>query len=68
MGKILGAVGTIIGLGKSPKASAAPIQDIKDDQTKTKSGRAALYETSGGITGQELNPDQVKKRDTLFGN
>lgn len=79
MGKVLGGLLSVVGLGggaKAPEvapAAAAPVPTTATDQTtadqKTaKTARAALYATDGGVTGQELDPSQVKKRETLFGN
>lgn len=60
IGKLFGA--------DSPKVSAAPAEDVKKEQRKATTGRAALYQTQGGVVGEELNPEQVKDRKTLFGN
>lgn len=74
MGKIAKSLLSIVGLGKAPKAAApapvaAPVQEIKDDQGMTaKKARQQLYATEGGVQGQELDPAQVKKRQTLLGN
>lgn len=62
--------------GGAPKAKAAapitarkPIAAADDGAAQAKKvARATLYETTGGASGQELQPDQVKKRDTLLGN
>lgn len=69
----MGKIFSFLGFGGAPKAQApAPIQvadtGIEDDKKSAKAKRRALYKTEGGAAGQELNPDQVKKRDTLFGN
>lgn len=54
--------------GGAPKASTQATTDTKADLAKTQTSRAALYSTAGGVVGSELDPTQVKKRDTLFGN
>lgn len=54
--------------GGTPKTSTEATTVTKEDQRKASSSRAALYETAGGVTGAELTTDQVKKRETLFGN
>jgi hypothetical protein len=61
--------------GGAPKAKAKPIQaaqpvaSVTDAQKDTaKKARQQLYSTEGGAVGQELNPSQVKKRETLLGN
>jgi hypothetical protein len=66
--KMGGVVKAITGGGGSPKVSAAPAAATAEEQRKAKTSRAALYETGGGVTGAELNPDQVKRRNTLLGN
>lgn len=69
MGGILGGLfEAVLGGGDTPKVSSAPAQATEEEQRKAKTSRAALYETSGGVTGAELNPDQVKRRNTLLGN
>lgn len=73
MGKVFKAVTSIFG-GGAPKAQAAPVtvqpavDDVQEGQRAAKTGRAALYATEGGASGEELNPDQVKRRPTLLGN
>lgn len=73
MGKVFSAVTSLFG-GGYPKASAAPLSvaapvaEVQDQATQSKKSRAALYATEGGAAGEELNPDQVKKRPTLLGN
>lgn len=54
--------------GGAPKSSPQTIADLNAKIIKAKSSRAALYATSGGAAGSELDPTQVKKRETLFGN
>lgn len=68
MGSLLKGLGSILGIGSSPKTSQASVKKVTADQTQANSARAALYATAGDATGQELNPDQVQKRDTLLGN
>ena len=54
------------GGGKKAVATQPAEQDIiKAASTKN---RSALFETAGDTSGQELQPGQVKKRDTLLGN
>jgi hypothetical protein len=64
---LLGTFG-LGGAADAPKVSGAAKKDLAEDQDKTKASRAALYATEGGVSGQELEPDQVKKRNTIFGN
>ena len=61
-------IGDLLGGGSSPSVSTAPAEQTQDAKKSAKSARAALYETSGGVTGAELDPDQVSKRRTLLGN
>lgn len=72
-GKLLGGlIGSFF--GAAPKAQApapvsqAPVKDVEDQKTQANKARAALYATEGGAAGEELNPDQVKRRSTIFGN
>ncbi len=53
--------------GGSPKV-AASTDSLKDSERKIKKNRTALLETEGGILGEEVEPDAVKPRNTLFGN
>ena len=41
---------------------------VDEDEKKAKAIRSALYKTAGGSAGQELSGEEVKKRETLFGN
>jgi len=61
-------LGGIFGGGEKPKVSYQPVADTEEAKRKAKAGRSALYETDGGVTGLELNPDEVKRRNTLLGN
>jgi len=54
--------------GGEPKVSSAAVQETEADKRKANTGRSALYETAGGVTGSELNPEEVKRRNTLLGN
>lgn len=76
MGKFFSKVFSFLGV-KAPKVKAPmpvaqqaePIkEDLKNEDSKAKQARANLYATEGGVSGQELSPDQVQKRPTLFGN
>ena len=70
MGKVVGGLLSIVALGggNNPKVSDAAAKEIGTDAATAKTARASLYETAGGVSGQDLNPDQVKKRQTLLGN
>lgn len=61
-------VAGLLGKTKSPTVSQAPLQSTEAEQKKAKAARSALLQTEGGITGMELQPGEVSKRDTLFGN
>ena len=52
----------------SPKVSTASATDTEAEKRRANMGRSALYETGGGVTGAELDPEQVKRRNTLLGN
>lgn len=65
-----GAVSSIFGISK-PKVnpvSAAPAAAIDAEKKKNKTLRTALLSTEGGVSGVDLTPGQVSKRDTIFGN
>jgi hypothetical protein len=74
MGKVFKAVTSILGFGSAPKARANPVstatqkEEIADQSNTAKATRAALYGTEGGAVGEELDPNQVKRRPTLLGN
>jgi len=70
MGKLFSAI-----FGGAPKAKAPEpvktkesVKGAEEDKGATKRRRANLFETEGGVAGQELSPEQVQKRPTLFGN
>lgn len=65
MTKLLGG---ILGGAKPPKVDKQPVADTEDARKATQSARSALYMTEGGSQGSELDPNEVKKRDTLYGN
>lgn len=55
-------------LGGAPKTSGAASKEVGDAAKKSARQRSALFMTEGGAVGEELSPEQIKKRDTLFGN
>lgn len=57
-----------LGGGKSPKVSGASSSDILGELKKSRLAKTQLLATEGGIAGQELTPDQVGGRTTIFGN
>lgn len=65
--------GSLFG-GSAPKADTALEIDtgieegLDSEKEKAKRVRASLYETEGGMLGQELQPGQVQRRPTLLGN
>ena len=66
MGKIISSL--LGGAQKAPKVSTAPVASTEDAARKAKKSRAALFETEGGVAGQELDPGAVSQRSTLLGN
>lgn len=69
MSKIFKGLMSIVGLGgAAPSVSPAAVKEVETDKATSKTARASLYSTKGGVSGEELNPDQVKKRPSLFGN
>lgn len=65
MGKV---VKSILGGGDKPKTSTVSAEQTQAEARKAKKSRSALFETEGGVAGQELNPENVEKRKTLLGN
>ena len=65
MGKL---VKGLLGGGDVPKVSTAPREDTEKAARKAKKSRTALFETEGGVAGQELSPEGVTQRNTLLGN
>jgi hypothetical protein len=65
-----GVVSSIFGGGNKsvPAPSVAPTESLESEKKKAKKQRVALTATGSGIAGQELQPGQVKPRETLFGN
>lgn len=53
---------------QEPVQTEQATQDVIADQQKTKSKRANLFKTGGGVSGEELQAGQVKQRATLLGN
>ena len=54
--------------GGAPKVSGQAATETEAEKRRANTGRSALYETAGGVTGSELDPEQVKRRNTLLGN
>lgn len=65
---ILSPITNILKKPKAPKASTSAVESAETDKADTKTKRAALYETKGGVLGEELDASGVEKRNTLFGN
>lgn len=69
MGAIVKALGSLIGLGSTPKVDTGPAtSEVDTEAAKSKAARAALLETAGGSAGATLQPGQVSPTQTLFGN
>lgn len=67
----MGFISNLFGSPKVPTPSAAPVEEVKKQETKVKKQRTALLSTEGGIVGQELMAGGVglgSGRNTLFGN
>jgi len=61
-------IGKMFGFGDTPKVSSQAATETEEAKRTAKTGRSALYETEGGVTGSELTDEQVKRRNTLLGN
>lgn len=69
MGKLIKGALSLVGLGgAAPTVSNAAPKAIAADQAAQGANKAALVATAGGINGEQLTPDQIKRRDNLFGN
>ena len=71
MGGIVKAIGNVIGAvlgtGSSPKAnSQAATSQVDTAASKARDARSRLIETSSA--GDALEPGEVQKTDTIFGN
>lgn len=61
-------IGELLGTSSSPKTSSQSLTDTTDARTATDTTQAALLETAGGSEGDPLDPNNVSKRDSLYGN
>lgn len=70
MTQVIKAVGSLIGIGGSPKVdTSAADKETGDAQNQANAARGALFETAGGAAGSDLSPQQIaSSRSTLFGN
>lgn len=70
MGAVAAFIGNLFGGGRveAPVISTAPQESVEAEKKVAKASRAQLLSTEGGIVGQELSPEQVKKRTPIFGN
>ena len=72
LGGALGLAGyaaeDIIGGAKAPASSGAPAATLTQQSAASQDQQTAELATAGGAAGSQLQPDQVKQRDTLFGN
>ena len=65
----MSAIFDAIGLGGgSPRVNSYASQDVTTDSEKSKKLRAALTQTAGGVSGEELLSGTTSKRGTLLGN
>ena len=59
----------MVGLGGgSPTVRTDASSDVTNDKEKSKKLRAALTQTAGGVSGEELLSGTTSKRTTLLGN
>lgn len=55
--------------GEQPAVeTGAARADVAGDRARTQALRSTLLGTPGGILGEELEEEDVRRRDTLFGN
>lgn len=53
-------------LGGAPSVSSAVPKTLNEAKDKAARARASLFETKGGVTGEEV--EDVKKKNSLLGN
>ena len=51
-----------------PVDTAGAVDEVKTEQRNIRRRRVNLFETAGGVSGEELQPGQVSQRRTLLGN
>ncbi len=71
MGAVTAFISGLFGGGKLaevPIVSNVAAETVNAEKKVAKASRAQLLSTEGGIVGQELNPEQVRKRSAIFGN
>lgn len=72
MGSIVKAIGNIVGAvlgGGAPKADGgAATGQVDTAAANAAKARSQLLETAGASAGSPLQPGQVAKPDTVFGN
>lgn len=56
------------GLFGAPSVQTTAPEELGEAKKKAKKSRVALLETEGGISGEELEVGEVRKRPTLLGN
>jgi len=56
------------GGGSKPNYNAGGDYGLEEEKKKSKAVRSALTKTEGGIMGEELGEEDVRKRKTLYGN
>ena len=68
----LGLAGSLVSSklfgAKAPASSGAPAAAVAQQSAASQDQQTAELATAGGAAGSQLQPDQVKQRDTLFGN
>jgi len=60
-----GILSSIFGGGSKVESTAAT---VTEEERKANKARNALYATESGVSGQELQAQDVSKRNTLLGN
>tara|TARA_R110000851_G_scaffold246062_1_gene398774 strand:- start:15208 stop:15414 length:207 start_codon:yes stop_codon:yes gene_type:complete len=68
MSKLVKGITSIFKSPKAPEASTAAVESLDEGSRKATQSRSALFETSGGVAGEEIGADGVKQRNTLLGN
>ncbi|MCK5605245.1 hypothetical protein KAR91_25360 [Candidatus Pacearchaeota archaeon] len=58
----------LFGVEKAPKVSSQAETAVEKASRKAKKSRTALFETEGGVAGEELEAGGVARRNSLLGN
>ena len=64
----IGIASSLLKKKKSPATSNKAKIAAESARSKAEKSRASLFQTGGGASGEEIDPDAVKSRNSLLGN